>query len=242
MNSRRRRGLVFLIISIVVAGATFLAVTAYVANINAQVGDRVTVYQANAEIAPYVPLSADNLVAVQMPRRWASESAIMALDAVSGRRTSFKLSKGTTVTSDMLIPVSSLSSTEREVAINVNSVTGVAGRVSPGDRVDVYAVFGDVPGLAKMAKVLVRNVRVVSVAGEQTVTTDSGSGLAEQKVVPVTLALEASDALAVTYASAFAKEVRMVALPNDVGINRAGERNQYDARDLGGAAVPEGER
>ena len=65
----------------------------------------------------------------------------------------------------MLIPSSSLEHDEREIAINVDAVTGVAGRVHPGDRVDIYAVFSDVPGLAKQVRVLVRNVRIVSIGG-----------------------------------------------------------------------------
>jgi pilus assembly protein CpaB len=41
----------------------------------------------------------------------------------------------------------------------------------------------------------------------------------------------------VTYANAFAQEVRLVALPGDRGTNRAGETGEFDASDLGGEAV-----
>jgi pilus assembly protein CpaB len=140
----------------------------------------------------------------------------------------------------MLIPPSDLSPTEREIAINVNSVTGVAGRVRPGDRVDIYAVFADVPGLAKGVRVLARNIRVVSIAGQQTVTKQGQSGVSQQSVVPVTLALESQGALSVTYSAAFAQEVRLVALPLDVGTNRVHEKDTFDAGNLGGKAIPEG--
>ncbi|MGL4176578.1 MAG: Flp pilus assembly protein CpaB [Dermatophilaceae bacterium] len=240
MNPRQRRGLLFVLVSVVVATGTFLAVTAYVANINSQVGSRVTVYQARAAVEAYTPLGPDNLEAVEVPARWVSDSSVLSLDELQGRRVGFRLNAGSTVSSDMLIPSSSLSSTEREVAINVNSVTGVAGRVNPGDRVDIYAVFAEVPGLPKSVRILVRDVRIVSVAGEQTVTKESAAGgTSEQKVIPVTLALEPDQALSVTYASAFASEVRLVALPNDVGTNRRGEPNQYDARKLGGKPILE---
>ena len=39
----------------------------------------------------------------------------------------------------------------------------------------------------------------------------------------------------------FAAEVRLVALPNDVGTDRRGEVDAFDASELGGTAVPEGE-
>lgn len=242
MNPRQRKGLLFMAVALLVAIGTFLAVTAFVANVNSQVGQRVTVYQARTAIDPYTPLSADNLTPAEVPRRWVSDSAIVSLSELTGRRIGFRVNAGTTISSDMLIASSSLSSTERELAINVNPVTGVAGRVKPGDRVDVYAVFGDVPGLPKQVKVLERNIRIVSIAGQQTVTQQDAQGVRDKEVIPVTLAVEPNAALAITYAAAFAQEVRLIALPSDVGVNRAGETDTYDASALGGIPVPEGTR
>ena len=240
MNPRQRRGLVLIFISVLVAAATFVTVMRYVASVNSQVGVRVTVYRAIGSIDAYPPLTAQNLAPVEVPKRWVSDSAVVNLDELVGRRVGFKLNDGTTVSSDMLIPSSSLNRDEREVAINVNSVTGVAGRVRPGDRVDVYAVFGDVPGLPKTVKVLARDIRVVSIAGEQTVVQQGAQGTNEASVVPVTLAVIPTDAMSITYAANFATEVRLIALPNDVGVDRGSEIDSYDASQLGGTAVPEG--
>ncbi|HRL47778.1 MAG TPA: Flp pilus assembly protein CpaB [Propioniciclava sp.] len=242
MNPRQRRGLLFMAVALLVALGTFVAVSTFVANVNSQVGQRVTVYQARQPIDPYTPLSADVLEPVEVPRRWVSESSIVGLSELTGRRISFRVNAGTTISSDMLIPNSSLSSTERELAINVDPVTGVAGRVRPGDRVDVYAVFGDVPGLPKQVRILQRNVRIVSIAGQQTVTQQNSDGTRESEVIPVTLAVEPEAALSITYASAFAQEVRLVALPSDVGVNRTNESDTFDASKLGGQAIPEGNR
>ena len=229
-------------VALLVALGTFVAVSTFVANVNSQVGQRVTVYQARQPIDPYTPLSADVLEPVEVPRRWVSESSIVGLSELTGRSISFRVNAGTTISSDMLIPNSSLSSTERELAINVDPVTGVAGRVRPGDRVDVYAVFGDVPGLPKQVRILQRNVRIVSIAGQQTVTQQNSDGTRESEVIPVTLAVEPEAALSITYASAFAQEVRLVALPSDVGVNRTNESDTFDASKLGGQAIPEGNR
>lgn len=242
MNPRQRRGIVLILVSLVVAVATFVVVMRYVASVNSQVGVRVTVYQASQPIEAYTPLSAANLTPVEVPKRWVSDSAILKLDELIGRRVGFRLNIGTNISSDMLIPSSSLNRNEREVAINVDAVTGVAGRVRPGDRVDVYAAFGDVPGLPKSVKVLARDIRIVSIAGQQRVVDRSDRGTSEATVVPVTLALLPNEALAVTYAANFAAEVRLVALPSDVGTDRRGETGQFDARNLGGAAVAEGTR
>lgn len=240
MNARQRRGVLFLLAALALSVAVFVAVTRYVSQVESQVGPTITVYEISEPVDAYLPLGASNVQAKEVPRRWASPTAVTSLRELEGRRVGFQLAAGTVVTSDMLIPSTDLSPTEREVAINVDSVTGVAGRVRPGDRVDIIAVFADVPGLPKQARVLVRDVRIVSIGGQQTVTVDTESTVGSSRdVVPVTLALEPKNALSVTYAAAFAQEVRLVALPGDVGANRSGEVDEFDAEDLGGRAVPE---
>ena len=59
-------------------------------------------------------------------------------------------------------------------------------------------------------------------------------------MIPVTLALQPSAALSVTYANSFAKEVRLVGLPPGVAQDRSKEKRTFDARQLGGKAIPEG--
>ncbi|MFC3689743.1 Flp pilus assembly protein CpaB [Aquipuribacter hungaricus] len=238
MNPRQRRGVVLMVLSVVVAVGVFAIVTNYVREVSSQVGPLTTVYRAVGPIEAYQPFTEDNVEPVEVPARWTSPSSQLELGDIEGRRAPFRLEAETVVTADMLIPTSDLSPTEREIAINVNSVTGVAGRVAPNDRVDIYAVFEDVPGLPAQVRVLVRDVRVVTVEGERTVrTNDDEEGLQETSVLPVTLALEPDDALSVTYANAFAAEVRLVALPTDVGTDRTDDTDDFDAGDLGGQPV-----
>lgn len=106
----------------------------------------------------------------------------------------------------------------------------------------MYAVFGNVPGLPKQVRILERNVRIVSIAGQQTITQQTSQGTSQNSVIPVTLALEPQAALSVAYAAAFAQEVRLVGLPSDVGVNRTDEQQSFDASNLGGKAIPEGNR
>ena len=240
MTPRRRRGILFMALALVVGVGVFLSVTSYVASVQSQVGSRTTVFRASRSIDPYTPLSAQNLDPEEVPQRWTAPSSRLRLSDLEGRRVGFRVEPGTVISSDMLLSPTSLSPTEREVAINVDAVTGIGGRIRPGDSVDIYAVFADVPGLSKQVRVLVRNVRVVSIGGKQTVQqNDSNNGITESQEVPVTLALEPNDAKAVTFADQFATQVRLVGLPTDVGTNRAGETNEFDARDLGGKRVLE---
>ena len=240
MNPRQRRGIIFMVLSVLVTVAVFVILTNYVRSVSSQVGPTTTVYRAVGPIEAYVPLDESNLEPYQVPERWASPTARLELPELDGRRVGFALEAGTVVTSDMLVPPSDLSPTEREIAINVDAVTGVAGRVRTGDRVDLYAVFADVTGLPAQVRVLVRDVRIVSIGGVQTVTQSDDEGVEEADVIPVTLALEPDDSLAVTYANAFAEEVRLVALPTDTGLDRSEDIEQFDAGNLGGTAIPEG--
>ena len=88
-------------VALLVAVGTFVAVSTFVANVNSQVGQRVTVYQARQPIDPYTPLSADVVEPVEVPRRWVSESSILALSELNGRRIGFRVNAGTTVSLDV---------------------------------------------------------------------------------------------------------------------------------------------
>ncbi|QAY64374.1 Flp pilus assembly protein CpaB [Xylanimonas allomyrinae] len=239
MNPRQRRGVLFVVISGLLAVVVFAAVAVFVSSVNSKVGDVVTVYRAGGPIPAYGELTADSIVADEIPRRWVADDAVLATSDLIGRRVAFNVAKGTLISSDMLVPPSDLAPNEREIAIDVDSVTGIADRVRPGDLVDIYAVFADVPGLPKQVRVLVRDVRVVSVRGSQ-VRVDEESARGQESVVPVTLALAPDDALAVTYAAAFAAEVRLVGLPAGATGDRSGEIGDFDAGNLGGQAIPEG--
>ena len=71
-----------------------------------------------------------------------------------------------------------------------------------------------------------------------TATTDRDE-LTEQTVIPVTLALEPTAALSVTYADSFAQVVRLVGLPPGTNTsNRSDERQTVGADDLD---IPRGE-
>jgi len=238
VNPRQRRGVLFILMSAVLAVAVFFMVAAYVGNVASKVGSTVTVYRTASALAAYSTLDDASVVAEQVPARWLSASAKVTKQQLIGRKVGINLDKGTMITTDMLVPPSDLSPTEREIAIDVDQVTGIADRVVPGDRVDIYAVFADVPGLPKQVRVLVRDVRVVSVRGSQ-VKTDPTSASGQSTVVPVTLALEPTDALAVTYAAAFADEVRLVGLPQGQQGGRDDEKDEFDAGNLGGQAIAE---
>jgi pilus assembly protein CpaB len=239
MNPRQRRGVAFMVLALVAAALVFGGVTSYVTGVNSKVGPMVTQYRMTKDVPAFTTLSSENTEPVEVPQRWAPDSTVLKASDIDGRVTATPLSAGSPVTLDGLVPTSNLDPNEREVAVNVDAVTGLAGRVRPGDRVDVYVAFAEVKGLPKQARILVENARVVSVLGQQQVQSPDAKSI--QNVIPVTLALKADAALSLTYASSFAAEVRLIGLPPGVAQDRSKERKTFDARNLGGRAVPEGD-
>lgn len=239
MNPRQRRGVLIMLAAGLAAVVLFFVAVSYVGSVNEQVAPKVTVYRAAADLSAYSVIEEDDLESVEVPKKWVSEQVALNPEEVVGRRIAFNLAQGTYVGEDMILPASSLNENEREIALTVDAKTGVAGRVRAGDFVDVYAVFGE-DASNGVSRVLVRNVRVVSVRGAETRTqTTDRDELTEQTVIPVTLALEPTAALSVTYADSFAQVVRLVGLPPGTNTsNRSDERQTVGADDLD---IPRGE-
>ena len=129
MNPRQRRGVLFILLSVVIAVVVFFLVASYVGTVSSKVGSVVTVYRAADDLPAYTTLDESTIVADEVPERWLSSSARVTQDELLGRKVGVNLEEGTMITTDILVPPSDLSPTEREIAINVDPVTGIAGRI-----------------------------------------------------------------------------------------------------------------
>jgi pilus assembly protein CpaB len=107
----------------------------------------------------------------------------------------------------------SLESGQQEIAIMIDAATGVAGKIDPGARVNIYATFEAANDKAKdQSKVIVANARVIDV-GKLTAL-EPGQSSADRRrtateAVPITFALDTADAQRVAYAESFATHVRL---------------------------------
>lgn len=223
-----------------VAIALFFSAVTYVGSVNSRIAPTVEIFRAADDLPAYSVIEEDDLESVDVPQKWTSAQATRDPEELVGRRVAFNVGTGTYLSDDMLLAPSSLNEDEREIALTVDAKTGIAGRIQTGDFVDVYAVFGENTDVGT-SRVLVRGVRVVSVRGVETRTQPNAQDeLETQDVVPVTLALEPTAALAVTYADSFAVSVRLVGLPPGANTrNRDEERSQVDRGDLD---IPRGQQ
>lgn len=215
MNSRQRRGVILLVLSALCAMGAFAGVLSVIRDVNSKVGPEVAAYRLKDDIAPYKELSAGQFEKIEMPERWLSSTAVTDLAQIRGKIAVTQLEKGSLLQTDMIVDRPALEAGQQEIAILIDASTGVAGKINPGSRVNIYATFdADDSGSNGVAqsKVIVENARVIDV-GKLTAL-DPGQSTADRsrtatQAVPITFALDTADAQRVAYAESFAEHVRL---------------------------------
>ncbi|MFE5137531.1 Flp pilus assembly protein CpaB [Streptomyces fagopyri] len=213
MNSRQRRGVILLVLSVLCALGAFAGVLSVIRDVNSKVGPEVSAYRLKDDIAPYKELSADQFQKISMPERWLSSTAVTDLSRIRGKIAVTQLEKGSLLQSDMIVDRPALEAGQQEIAIMIDAATGVAGKIDPGARVNIYATFkAENDKQRDQSKVIVANARVIDV-GKLTAL-DPGQSSAERsrtatQAVPITFALDTADAQRVAYAESFATHVRL---------------------------------
>ena len=209
MNPRQRRGVLLLLVTILGAALTFVGI-AYVNSVSSQVGPMVKVLQLTTHIDPMHPITDKDVEVVELPKRWAPVNAVSSFGQVDGLVSVGSYDAGAVLQKGMLTERPGLAEGNREVAIMVDAETGVAGRVSSGDHVDIVATVEDENTKERKAQVIVQNALIINVGVETTVEQENSSGsFSEGKAVPVTFSLSTKDSLKVAYAESFAVKLRL---------------------------------
>ncbi|AIV34461.1 Flp pilus assembly protein CpaB [Streptomyces sp. R1] len=211
MNSRQRRGIILLILSVLCALGAFAGVLSVINDVKSKVGPEVTAYRLKSDIEPYTELGAAQFEKIEMPERWLSENAVTDLSQVRGKIAVTKLKAGSLLQTDMIVDTPALRPGQQEVAIMIDAATGVAGKITPGATVNVYATFeGQREGDPDQSKIIVTNAKVIDVGELTSLEPDEDSRDREPTdAVPITFALSTIDAQRITYAESFARRVRL---------------------------------
>ncbi|MFJ3926633.1 Flp pilus assembly protein CpaB [Streptomyces sp. NPDC090022] len=210
MNSRQRRGVILLLLSVLCALAAFAGVLSVIGDVNAKVGREVVAYEVKNGIAPYAPLKAADFDEVRIPQRWLPPNAVTDLAALREKTTLVPLKKGSLLQSDMLVDRPTLQPGEQEMAIMIDAATGVAGKITPGARVNIIATFqGAKETDPDRSVIIVANARVIGVGQLTPVEKTSGDRKGPDEAVPITFALDTKDTQRVAYAESFAEHVRL---------------------------------
>ncbi|MEV5430067.1 Flp pilus assembly protein CpaB [Streptomyces sp. NPDC052701] len=211
MNSRQRRGVILLLLSVLCALGAFAGVLSVINDVKSKVGPEVTAYRLKTDVPPYTTLGAGQFERIEMPERWLSRTAVTDLADIRGKIAVTTLHEGSLLQKDMIVDRPALRPGQQEVAIMIDAATGVAGKITPGATVNVYATFeGEREGAPAQSKIIVTNARVLDV-GELTglEPDENDRGRQPTDAVPITFALSAIDAQRITYAESFAQRVRL---------------------------------
>ncbi|MDT0399098.1 MULTISPECIES: Flp pilus assembly protein CpaB [Streptomyces] len=211
MNSRQRRGVILLLLSVLCALGAFAGVLSVISDVESKVGPEVTAYRLKSDVNPYTPLATGQFEQVEMPERWLSKNAVTDLGDIRGKIAVTKLREGSLLQSDMIVDQPALQPGQQEVAIMIDAATGVAGKITPGAAVNVYATFeGEREGDPDQSRIIVTNAKVLDVGRLTALQPDDNDrGREPTDAVPITFALSAVDAQRITYAESFAKRVRL---------------------------------
>ncbi|MEU4844959.1 Flp pilus assembly protein CpaB [Streptomyces gilvosporeus] len=218
MNSRQRRGVILLLLSALCAVGAFLGVLSVIRNVESEVGPQKTAYRLKADVAAYKPLDPGQFEKVAMPKRWLPVTAVTDLDQVRGKIAVTPLKKGSLLQEDMVVERPALKPGQQEIAIMIDAATGVAGKINPGSRVNIYATFeGKRPEDKPVSKVIVAGAQVIDVGKLTPLATrdpgdTTGTNRQAGEAVPITFALDTQDAQRVAYAESFASHVRLALL------------------------------
>lgn len=211
MNPRQRRGALLIGAAALGALVVFFTVLSYVGGVSAQVGDTRTALELTRDVSAYEPVTPDMIATIEVPAKWLPDTALSDPRQVSGLVTASDLPKGALLQQGMVRDRPGIQAGNREIAILVDARTGVAGKVRPGDRVDLIATMQGEDEVPR-AEIIVSNALVIDVGVART-GRDSDSDSADfgepQTLVPVTFALPVREALQVSYAESFAQELRL---------------------------------
>ncbi|MFF3270066.1 Flp pilus assembly protein CpaB [Streptomyces chrestomyceticus] len=216
MNSRQRRGVILLLLSVLCALGAFVGVLSVIRDVESKVGPERTAYRLKADVAAYQALDPGQFEKVEIPERWLPSTAVTDLTRVRGKIAVTPLHKGSLLQDDMAVDRPALKPGQQEIAIMIDAATGVAGKINPGARVNIYATFeGKRSQDRPVSKVIVANAQVIDrgkltpLESKDPGDTRSSSTRRATDAVPITFALRTQDAQRVAYAESFATHVRL---------------------------------
>jgi pilus assembly protein CpaB len=166
-------------------------------------GEHDTVLVAAQTIPAGTPVSelqAGQMVTLsEMPKRYIAEGALSDLSSHEDRVLAVPVSRGEHITSEKLRSSQAsevaykLPKDKIAMAIPIDDVKGVGGRLQVGDRVVILSTFAPGPGGTDVTRVLLRDIEVLAAAGE--LNAKDGGGAAEKRTITVAVSTSEAEKL-----------------------------------------------
>jgi pilus assembly protein CpaB len=243
-RARRRRGLLLLALALVAGGLAASQVSGRVSAVERQVGRPVPVVVARQDIPPDTALDPKRLrtllAVAQVPERFASPDSVATVEELAGRRTAVPVAAGSQLTLGQLSggeerqgrPVAGPRGGERAVEVAVAGGDALGEAQRPGARVDVLVSTEprEGPGRTLLALENVELLGLRSGGGAGGPGGGGADGAASRASATATLRVSLRQAVYLTAAQNFAREVRLLARPP--GDRRRGGRQAFSAAGL----------
>lgn len=214
MNSRQRRGIILLVLSVLCAFGAFAGVLSVISDVESKVGPETTAYELNRDVPAYQALTSAQFKSIRVPKRWVPDTAISDLHDVTGMVAATNLKKGSLMQAEMAAKRPELQPGQLEIAIMIDAETGVAGKINPGARVNIFATFGAETAKDRQpsSRIIVSGAQVIDVGEIKAFDQNTDQARQAREGVPITFALSPLDAQRVAYAESFATHVRLALL------------------------------
>lgn len=239
MNPRQRRGFLLLILAFLGAIAVFVGIASYVAEVRKNIRPETTVLVLRRNVDAQQPVTPDMFETKRIPKKFVSGQAISDANAIASRVAGQRLPKGAQLQEGMLVAPPTLTPGQREISVLINAETGVAGKIQPGDLVDIEATYGGDQRSLPRARTVISRAQILTIGAPQAGTSlrnfgadaDQGGGGGGAggggAVVPVTFALSPKGVLILTHAESFAEEVRLALISPGDDSRVKGKRREY---------------
>ncbi|MFL5782168.1 MAG: Flp pilus assembly protein CpaB [Thermoleophilaceae bacterium] len=214
--ARRRRGALLLALAVACGGMAASQVQDRERRLEARIGPLVPVVVARADLRAGSSLSPARLAARRVPARFAPPDALAAPAEAVGARLAVPLAAGAYVTSGALAPGEERSppaagAGERAVDVAVAAGGDLAG-TGPGTRVDVLITTesGDGRGRSYLA---LEDVELLGARPADQSAAGGETGAAAHATAVATLRVTLREAVLLTAAQSFAREIRLLVRP-----------------------------
>jgi pilus assembly protein CpaB len=222
MTPRQRRGVLLLFVAGIGAILVFSLVSGYVADVRKDVEPKTAVVVLTRAVPELQPIPPDAVALKSVPEKWVGSQALRDPSQIGALVPNTPLPAGVELQQGMLIEPPALQKGQQEISILINADTGVAGKLRPGDLVDVLATFqpDDASRSPASARTLIRRARIVTIGlpraaarpgnnPQDNALRQTADANTQQVLVPVTFALRPTLGLRLTYAETFASEIRL---------------------------------
>jgi pilus assembly protein CpaB len=220
MTPRQRRGVLLLFVAGIGAVLVFSLISGYVSDVRKDVEPKTGVLVLTRAVPELQPIPPDAVALKSVPEKWVGRQALRDPSQIGSLVPNEPLPAGVELQQGMLVEPPALEKGQQEISILINADTGVAGKLKPGDMVDVLATFqpDDQTRSPASARTIIRRARIVTIGLPRAATRpgaddnplrQGNAANAQQVLVPVTFALRPTLGLRLTYAETFASEIRL---------------------------------